>query len=87
MNKSCKKSNEFYWIFIDDFDKIIGVWQLFKTSKNTQSMREMEKKIKGSLDSIQSPSPSRQQKFVDNTHQCFALLPQVNFPGNNLNFQ
>ena len=25
--------------------------------------------------------------FVDITQQCFALLPQVNFPGNNLNFQ
>ena len=27
------------------------------------------------------------KKFVDITQQCFALLPQVNFPGNNLNFQ
>ena len=26
------------------------------------------------------------QKFVDNAQQCFALLPQVNFPVNNLNF-
>ena len=26
------------------------------------------------------------QKFVDNTQQCFALLPQANFPANNLNF-
>ena len=26
------------------------------------------------------------QKFVDITQQCFALLPQVNFPANNLNF-
>ena len=24
--------------------------------------------------------------FVDITQQCFALLPQVNFPTNNLNF-
>ena len=24
--------------------------------------------------------------FVDITQQCIALLPQVNFPGNNLNF-
>ena len=24
--------------------------------------------------------------FVDITQQCFALLPQVNFPANNLNF-
>ena len=27
------------------------------------------------------------KKFVDITQQCFALLPQVNFPANNLNFQ
>ena len=26
------------------------------------------------------------QKFVDITQQCFALLPQVNSPNNNLNF-
>ena len=26
------------------------------------------------------------QKFVDITQQCFALLPQENFPANNLNF-
>ena len=27
------------------------------------------------------------KKFVDINQQCFALLPQVNFPANNLNFQ
>jgi len=26
------------------------------------------------------------KKFVDITKQCFALLPQVNFSANNLNF-
>ena len=26
------------------------------------------------------------KKFVDITQQCFALLPQINFPPNNLNF-
>jgi hypothetical protein len=26
------------------------------------------------------------KKFVDITQQCFALLPQVNYPANNLNF-
>ena len=25
------------------------------------------------------------KKFVEITQQCFALLPQVNLPGNNLN--
>ena len=27
------------------------------------------------------------KKLVDITKQCFALLPQVNFPDTNLNFQ
>ena len=26
------------------------------------------------------------KKFVDITQQCFTLLPQINFPANNLNF-
>ena len=26
------------------------------------------------------------KKFADITQQCFALLPQVNFPVNNVNF-
>ena len=26
------------------------------------------------------------KKFFDITHRCFAFLPQVNFPANNLNF-
>ena len=26
------------------------------------------------------------KRFVDITQQCFALLPQVNFPANDLNF-
>jgi len=64
---------------------------------------KVEKILKGSLDSIPSPSPSvkiqimggkvcfcqqtfKNKKFVDITQQCFALLPQVNFPANNLNF-
>ena len=25
------------------------------------------------------------KKFVDNAQQCFALLPQVNFPANDMN--
>jgi hypothetical protein len=57
---------------------------------------KVENILEGSLDLIPSPSPSDKiqimggkvcfQKFVDNTKQCFALLPQVNFPANNLNF-
>ena len=66
----------------------------------------VEKILKGSLDSIPSPSVKIQimggkvkqniagrcqqtfgnKKFVDITQQCFTLLPQVNFPANNLNF-
>ena len=62
---------------------------------------KLEKILKGSLHSIPSPSPSvkiqimgRKVCFRCNgktllgvvTHQCFTLLPQVDFPGNNLNF-
>ena len=71
---------------------------------------KVEKILKGSLDSIPSPTVKIQivggnyclrckgkillgivnklenKKFVDITQQCFALLPQVNFPANNLNF-
>ena len=54
--------------------------------------------LRGSLDSIQSPSPLEKiqlfggnvyfcfQKFVDNPQQCFAFTPQGNFPAHNLNF-
>ena len=28
----------------------------------------------------------KNKKFVDITVQCFALLPEVNFPANSLNF-
>ena len=35
---------------------------------------------------IPSPSSFENRKFADTTQQCFALLPQVNFPTNNLNF-
>ena len=28
----------------------------------------------------------KNKKFVDISHQCFVLLPQVNFPADNLNF-
>ena len=57
--------------------------------------------FKDSLDSIPSPSPSVKIQImgskvclrckgktllVDITQQCFALLPQVNFPANDLNF-
>ena len=71
---------------------------------------KVEKILKGSLDSMPSPSLSvkiqilfrkfslrykgktlleqtfENKKFVDITQQCVALLPQVNFPANNLNF-
>ena len=74
---------------------------------------KVENILKGSLDSIPSPSPSVKtqmmggkvcmrckgkallgdvnklfcfQKFVNNAQQYFSLLPQANFPANNLNF-
>ena len=76
-------------------------------------MNKVEKILKGSLDSIPSPSPSvknqimggkvylrckgkallgvvykllKTKMFVDITQQCSALLPEVNFLANNLNF-
>ena len=56
-----------------------------------------EKKLKGGLDSITSPSMKIQiqimgegelnfQKVVDAAQQCFAFTPQENFPSKNLNF-
>ena len=55
---------------------------------------KVEKILKGSLDLIPSPSPSMKiqimggngKTLLDITQQCSALLPQVNFPANNLNF-
>jgi len=72
---------------------------------------KVEKILKGSLDSIPSPSPSVKNQIIGRkvclrckcktllgivnkllkaksllTQQCFALLPQVNFPANSLNF-
>ena len=76
-------------------------------------MFEVEKILKGSLESIPSHSPSvkiqiiwgkvclrckgkqllcivkkllRTKSLLMSHPQCFALLPQVNFPANNLNF-
>ena len=55
----------------------------------------VEKILKGSLDLIPSPSPSVKIQIMGGkvclrckgkTQQCFALLTQVNFPVNNLNF-
>jgi len=62
---------------------------------------KVEKVLKGSLDLIPSPSTTVKIQimavkfclrckgktlFVDITQQCFALLPQVNFPANNFEF-
>ena len=47
---------------------------------------KIKKILKGSLDSIPSPSPSVKIKIIDNSQQCFTLLLQVDFIDNNLNF-
>ena len=68
--------------------------KLIHTNLNIQTAGKVEKILKGSLDSILSPSSQRKFKLwagkfswvVKAKHQCFALLPQVNFPANNLNF-
>ena len=85
----------------------------FLKINNLKSQLKVEKILRGSLDSIPSPSPSvklqikggkvcsrckgktllgivnkllKTKKYVDITKQCFASLPQVDFPANNLNF-
>ena len=67
-----------------------------------KTLDKVEKILKGSLDSIPSPAPSVKIQImggkvcfrckgktllgVDITQQCFAIIPQVNSPANNLNF-
>ena len=77
---------------------------------NMKILIKVEKILKGSLDSIPSPSVKfklcagkfawgvkknivgycqqtfENKKFVEIIQQCFAILSQVNFPANNLNF-
>ena len=69
-------------------------WTILKIKWNkftNLGFSKVQKVLKGSLDSIPSPSPSAKQtfffqKFVDNSQQCFAFPPQANFPAYNLNF-
>ena len=57
---------------------------------NKKNHTKEERKLKGSLDLIPSPSYSVQIQIMGGkvcfTQKCFALFPQVNFPANNLNF-
>ena len=74
--------------------------QIFRPS-DIPAVFKVENILKCSLDSITSPSAKIQimcgkvclrwtlfenKKFVEKIHQYFALLPQVNFLANNLNF-
>ena len=43
-------------------------------------------KSKGRIINSSCQQTFENKKFVDITQQCFASLPQVNFPANNLNF-
>ena len=60
-------------------------------NNNDEKLLKVEKIVKASLDSIQSPSRHhehlnfcsyffRQNIAVDNAQQCFAFTPQANFP-------
>ena len=55
-----------------EFDSIALIF-----SKNSNFLRFKGKTLLG----------VENKKFVDISHQCFVLLPQVNFPNNDLNFQ
>ena len=66
------------------------------TQLNFFSQHKVEKILKGNLDLIQiiggkvclrCEQTYCFQKFVDNPQQCFAFMPQANFPAHNLNFQ
>ena len=63
----------------------IHVWQCFALVFCYALFTKVEKISKGSLDSIPSPSPGRCQQTFENK-KFVALLPQVNFPSNILNF-
>ena len=52
--------------------------------KNYLKISNFEKAKKQQLFYFQQTFENK--KFVDITQQCFALLPQGNFPTNNLNF-
>jgi hypothetical protein len=59
--------------------------ELTVSAKELGHLSKVEKILKGSLDEIPSVKIIESKKFVDITQQCFASLPQVNFPANNLN--
>jgi hypothetical protein len=40
----------------------------------------------GKLEKRQNVAGCLYEKFVDNALQCFAFMPQANFPAHNLNF-
>jgi hypothetical protein len=48
--------------------------------------RKVSLRCKGQNIAGQCQQAFENKKFVDITQQCFALLPQVIFPANNLNF-
>ena len=64
------------------------VWRVeffFKTNKRDSTfIREMRVQRQNIAGHCQQTFEDK--KFVDLTQQCFALLHQVNFPANNLNF-
>ena len=83
------------------FNVMIEIKHFFKKDKLAvykTCVVKVENILKSSLNSTPSPTVQKQniarncrqtygnKKFVDITQQCLALLPQLNFPANNLNF-
>ena len=74
------------------------IHKMILSNQRTSTVVKVVKILKGSLDAIQSPTPLvkiqivggkvcfENKKFDDITQQCLALLPQVDFPANDLNF-
>ena len=60
---------------------MVPFWQIMYNI----TLDKVEKILKGSLDSIPSPSPLV-KIFVNNSQQCFAFISQANFPAHNLKF-
>ena len=84
-----------------DIIKVPEFQKHYSDKDHSLNLVKVEKILKGSLISIPSPSvkiklwagkfagPCQQtfeKRVVDITQHGFALLPQVNFPDNNLNF-
>ena len=58
----------------------------FTFSENSNYGRESLLEVQRQNITEHSQLTFENKKFVDITQQCFAFLPQINFPAHNLNF-